>query len=672
MTNGDTAADKRPPDGKVESERRSGLPESTLPALRNECLLSLIDLLPEPIFGVDGNGRVLVWNRALESLTGVRREEMIGQGDHAYALPFYGERRPCLIDLVWKDDPETESRYPVLHRKGPVVYAEGFAPVIGAYFKAKAYPIFDARGNRLGALESVQDITERKLAEAALRESEERYRLLFEHGIDAVLDLNQDGRINDANVEACRIFGRSREELVGLTLEELTDGTDTRFGFAKREFWKADRHRGEITFLRPDGTSFPGAVSLTPYWRKDGSYHVSLIVKDITSRKRAEAVLCMHRDRLAELVAERTAELTRMNKKLQAEIREHKKTERALRMTEELFRSAFQNAGAGMALVAPDGRWLQVNRTLCEIVGYSEAELLATDLQAVTHPADSGRDKDCVGRLFSRSARSCHFEKRFLHKWGDVVWVSLNLSLVRDLREHPLYFVVQIQDITAAKEAEEKIRNYQEQLRSLASELTLAGERERRRIAAGLHDHISQNLVLSRLKLEALRRSFAVDVQESIDEVLGLIARTIEYSRSLTFDLSPPVLYELGLEAAVEVLGERFEAQYGVSFNFRDDGQPKPVRHETRILLFMAVRELLANTAKHARAGLVSVSLVREHDTIRICVADDGRGFDPSAQTNGYGLFSIRERLESLGGNMRIESEPGKGTRVILTAPLEM
>jgi signal transduction histidine kinase len=145
----------------------------------------------------------------------------------------------------------------------------------------------------------------------------------------------------------------------------------------------------------------------------------------------------------------------------------------------------------------------------------------------------------------------------------------------------------------------------------------------------------------------------------------------------LTFDLSPPILYQLGFEAALEWLTEQTSEQYGIMVAFEDDEQEKELSDDIKILLFQAVRELLTNVVKHARAQNAKVSIQRDNSHIRICVEDNGVGFTTSsrdvskAANEGFGLFSIGERLDHLGGQFEIESKPSHGTRATLVAPLK-
>jgi DNA-binding response OmpR family regulator len=209
-------------------------------------------------------------------------------------------------------------------------------------------------------------------------------------------------------------------------------------------------------------------------------------------------------------------------------------------------------------------------------------------------------------------------------------------------------------DRIGRKQAEERLLTYHNRLRSLASALSLAEEQERR------------------VRELAPSDSF----RNVVDEAIEVIDRTIEETRSLVFQVSSPILYELGFVAAVESLTQKSQEKHGIPIDFEDDGKSKPLSDDVRVLLFQAVRELLANVVRHAQAKTVEVSVVKKNDEILVDVKDDGIGFEPveigpaMGQDMRFGLFSIRERLESLGGGMKIASRRGHGTRVTLSAPL--
>jgi len=232
-------------------------------------------------------------------------------------------------------------------------------------------------------------------------------------------------------------------------------------------------------------------------------------------------------------------------------------------------------------------------------------------------------------------------------------------------------------DRTARKQAEERLLTYHNRLRSLASALSLAEEQERRRIATEVHENIGQNLAFAKIKLGKVWELASSDgLRDAVDEVIKVIDETIEDTRSLVYQVSSPILYQLGFVAAVESLTQQSQKQHGIAIEFEDDGQPKPLSDDVRVLLFQAVRELLANVVRHAQAKTAEVSVAKEGDQILVDVKDDGIGFEPAEiglamdQDKKFGLFSIRERLESLGGAMKVASRRDHGTRVTLSAPL--
>ena len=231
-------------------------------------------------------------------------------------------------------------------------------------------------------------------------------------------------------------------------------------------------------------------------------------------------------------------------------------------------------------------------------------------------------------------------------------------------------------DVTERRLAQRELEEYQKRLRSMTSELATVEERERRRIAVDLHDRVGQTLAICTTRAKSLREALAgSSKRDEINGILKMLSQTIQDTRALTFELSPPLLYELGLSSAVEWLAEHVQEHYGLEVQFRDDGVPKPLKEDLKILLFRSTRELLINTVKHARAGWARVSLSTDGHRIAVNVEDNGVGLTGDVMetkaAKGFGLFSIRERLEPLGGTLEILSQPRKGSRVTLTAPLE-
>ncbi len=232
------------------------------------------------------------------------------------------------------------------------------------------------------------------------------------------------------------------------------------------------------------------------------------------------------------------------------------------------------------------------------------------------------------------------------------------------------------------QKANQEMENYQKHLRSLASELSLTEERERRHLATDLHDHIGQALALSKIKLGLLQRiANSPDISKPLAEVRELIEQMIQDTRSLNFKLSLPVLYELGFEAAVDWLATDMHQQHGIQIQVEYNGQTSVLNNEVSVLLFQMVRELLFNIVKHAQATMAKIAIQKVGNQLQVEVADNGVGFDPAKNdfkkndskkcgVDGFGLFSIRERLNYFAGGLEIESEPGHGSRINMTIPI--
>ena len=368
------------------------------------------------------------------------------------------------------------------------------------------------------------------------------------------------------------------------------------------------------------------------------------------------------------------------------DITQRKQIEDQLRESEERFRNAFEFAAIGMALAAPDGRWLRVNRALCDLVGYSEAELLALDFQSITHPGDLAADLVYMRGLLEGSISHCQYEKRYLHKSGRVVWILLSGSLVRDGAGAPLYFIGQMQDITQRKEAVETLQEYNQRLKALSHQILQTQETERRRLARELHDEIGQMLTTVGMRLHQLKSKWAVDLRakggeksqilSALDEDIEFVNRTIEQVREMSLNLRPPMLDILGLEATLRWHAENQSQRTGLDIRIEGHLDEKRLPADLEIACFRIVQETLTNVVRHARAKHVCIELRREEHELLLIVSDDGVGFDVQAvqsragRGGSFGVLAMRERAELLGGRIDIESAPGRGTRVCARFPM--
>lgn len=234
-------------------------------------------------------------------------------------------------------------------------------------------------------------------------------------------------------------------------------------------------------------------------------------------------------------------------------------------------------------------------------------------------------------------------------------------------------------DLTEQKQTEAKLADHRERLSSLSLQLTVAEERERNRIAADLHDWVGHSLALARVQLSRVQKTISEPTaSESLQDLSLLLRRTAKDVRDLIFDLSPPFLDELGFPGAIaEWLDGAVAKKTLLEVSYSYDETPLSIDKETATLLYRSVRELVTNTIKHADATRVDVTISVDQGALISRVRDNGNGFNPATDglqnrnSGVFGLFSIHERMQSLGGHLEIESTPGTGTTITLYIPTD-
>jgi len=643
---------------------------------KSALLVKVINSVPDFVFAKDTKLRTIICNEAYASAVGKKPDEMIGHTDieNGWDPELVCGNPAKGIRGFENDDRDALSGKTVHNPYDPANTPNGVL-----IFDTYKMPLHGKDGEIIGMLGIARDITESKHAEEALRKSEEKFRGLANRSFDMIFMTDTRGFIKYLSPASERIFGYKPEEMVGkhfanfLIKSEIPKATK-RFTEKLRGkkfdvlYIEAKRKDGSRVFIELDYSSViqDGKVSGTQG-----------IIKDVTERRKTEEQLQKAHEELEIRVKQRTADLAGVVEDLQNEIAERKRAEESLRNTEERFRTIFENTIVGLYRTTPDGRILIANPALVKMMGCRSFKELAK-FNVEKNGFDPSTPRSIFKNSIKKDGRVIGLESVWLRPDGTKLFVSESAFAVKNGKGKIIYYEGTAHDITKRKEAEEKLMLYQQQLRSLASELSLAEERLRRRIAAELHDHIAQNLAISKIKLESLTSDAEPALVKSLNEVNGLISQTIEATRSLTFEISPPVLYELGFEAAVNWLAKQTRKRFGLEVEFADDGKPKPLNTDIRVLLFQAVRELLVNVVKHAMAKKAKVFTRRIQKNIQITVEDNGVGFDVEAISavkdpakGGFGLFNIRERLDQIGGSVIINARAGKGTQITLTAPIE-
>lgn len=347
--------------------------------------------------------------------------------------------------------------------------------------------------------------------------------------------------------------------------------------------------------------------------------------------------------------------------------------ETGLRESEERYRQLVELSPNGIG-VERDKKIMFVNTSATRLLGAKNSdELVGRQIFDFVHPGF----RECTHRQMEylrRKRKSLPLrENVFVRVDGRSIYVEVAATpLVYE--DRPAAQIV-FRDITERKLAQERIISDQKQLRLLTAELLLTEERERHEIATALHDSLGPILAFSKRELGALQKTVPAGVAVSLKNISDNISEAIKQTRTLTFDLSPPTLYTLGFEIAVEELAENFCQEHKLEYSFRNTEEPKPLADAVKVLLYRSIREMLINIAKHAKANRVKIVISRAGDDIEITIDDDGRGFEPSVlngRSKGLGLFSVRERLRHIGGKLEIRSKRNNGTRVTLTAPLKI
>jgi PAS domain S-box-containing protein len=348
----------------------------------------------------------------------------------------------------------------------------------------------------------------------------------------------------------------------------------------------------------------------------------------------------------------------------------------ALIESEAQLRTLINRAPVGIVLLDNDAVIQECNSAFHTMLGYNRAELIGAGFNQAMHSNDVFQSKKQYAELIEGKIEVYRMEQRYIRKDLREVWGSLSASTVRTGDGEIRFIILMIEDATERRKAEKKIISYQKKLRLLTSRLSLDEERKRHLCATNLHDHIGQVLLFIRLKIGKLLQD-RDEKDPDLQEIINLIDQVIKCTRSLIYELSPPILYELGLEDSIEWLSDNLAKQHGIKVKLNRDNNAKSLNTEMSILLFQAVREVFDNIVKHAKARVATTSIKRDGNDLLVIVEDDGVGFDPqitdlkSHKDHGLGLFGIGERLEHVGGRFAVESNLGKGTIVTISLPME-
>jgi PAS domain S-box-containing protein len=488
--------------------------------------------------------------------------------------------------------------------------------------------------------------------------AESIYRLIVETMKEAAFTVTFDGRIQYCNAQLGEFLKRPINQILGHGLNEFVDPENQSAAESLLIGAQERTVKQRLVFADTDGCQVPAYISANVLNQPDG-LSICVVATDLTDLENS----------------------TEMIQQLRCQ-------QEALRESEQRFRSVLENSQDVIyRLNVQTGSYEYISPSVLAVTGFSSDELIALPAEAapaMIHPEDMPVLRAAWACLDETGQGKAEYRQRA--KNGDYRWLSNCMSLTRDSNGRPLYRDGNIRDVTERKQQEleirrakddleQRVRERTEQLRALAGELTLTEQRERKRLAKVLHDHIQQLLVAAKYRLTVLGRDEKDSVKQAAGEIGELIDQSIAASRSLTAELSPPILHEAGLNAGLEWLARWMADKQHLHVDLEMDAI-EPLTETTKILLFESVRELLFNAVKHSKTRSVRIRLRSAEGLLKLVVSDEGIGFDPKILPpagepgGGFGLFSIIERLQLIGGRVEIDSSPGRGSRFVLHVPI--
>ncbi|WP_447976934.1 PAS domain S-box protein [Candidatus Nitrospira bockiana] len=591
----------------------------------------------EGIVVYDRHLRYVLWNPFMERLTGLSAQHVIGK--HASEIfPFLAEQggldllaRALGGDVVSTGD--LEVRIPATGRS--------------AWLSARFTPHDDGQGRIIGVIGTVSDMTQRKQAEAELKESQERFRLCVD---------GSNAGIWDWDLRTNRVYLSPKwKSMLGYTDDEV---------HSSLEAWESrihpdDREAALSTLSEFVDGARPRYEIEYRVRHKDGSYRWVL----------SQAVCLRYADGKAYRVAGSHIDVT-----------ERKHAEAALRESEERLRLAVTATGVGIWdwQVAPNR--VVWSPRVADIFGLSPGEFEGRYEAYVAriHPEDRDRVLHAIDAALHEGA-DYDLEHRILAPDGGVRWVACKGAVLRDVGGRPARMLGTVQDVTERRLADEERREAMQRLKTLSGRLEVIREEERARIARELHDELGVGLTC--LKIDLCRLAAKVehvsegtsrqDLLNKLHAMTEFVDATIASVQRLVTELRPTVLDDLGLVAALEWQTQDFQRRTGIPCRLQVDEADISVDAERATAIFRICQEALTNVARHAKAGQVRVRLTQEHGVVCLDVTDDGQGIPPDklADPRSLGLLGMRERADLVGGEVLVRRSPEGGTTVSLRLP---
>jgi len=549
-----------------------------------------------------------------------------------------------------QDKPHVFAALPDLFEKGHYSHEYRFLHKDGSYrwMHDQLKLIRDSEGNPIEIVGFWMDITDRKKMEEALRESEDKYRTIFETTETATAIIDEDATILLANAEFGKLCGYSKEEI---------EGNKRWTEFVRQE--DLERMKEYHRLRRMDPNAAPRSYEFGFTDRRGNVRDIHLSIAMIPGTQKSVASLL--------------------------DITELKRAAEALQESEKRYRLLAENLTDVIWTMDMNLRYTYVSPSVEGLRGYSVKEVMNQRMEEVLTPTSH----EVAKKVFAEELATEQIEERgrftsrtldleLRRKDGSTVWTEVKVTFLRGPDGRPIEILGVTRDITERKRAEEALRESEGRLHLLSSHLLTAQETERKRISIELHDELGQALIALKLRLSSIQRKLRKDQKVLRDEceyTQRSIEQIIENVRRLSQDLSPYLLENLGLTAALRRLIGDLGKDHKIETSLDITDVDNSLSQKRQLIVYRIIQEALTNIRRHAQATRISVAIKKEQNRLSFWVEDDGKGFDvKQAMTRdvderGLGLAAVEERVRMLGGSLDIRSEIGRGTKISFTIP---
>ncbi len=584
--------------------------------LEKELSDSIVNSLPGVFYLYNKEGRFYRWNKNLSEVTGYSDEEI--RRLHPLEL-FDDDDKALLTQKI-----ESVFEFGEDFVEAPLLCKDGSK--IPFYFTGRVIQ-YEGEVCLMGV---GLDISDRVRSQDELNKSEEKYRTIIEQASDGIFISDLTGKYEDINSKGVKLTGYSKEELLEINLFDLMPPEDAVNNPPKlNQIMEGNVVLNERVLRTKSGELIE--IEVSAKLLADGRFIG--IVRDITERKR---------------------------------------TQEALRKSEEKYRLLFnQNPTPMWMLSWPHSQFLDVNNAAIKFYGYSKEEFLkmkGNDIatQKNDHPEDYRLDELVNGKDYAGISD---------HRKKDGTSVKVNIIAHNILYEGTDAVLVLANDVTEKILAEEALKKSHQELRQLATHLEKVRETERTHIAREIHDELGQQLTGLKMDISWLNRKIKdqdTEVHLKIAETIQLIDTTVKTVRRISTELRPSILDDLGLIAALEWQSEEFEKRFEIKCVFKSNVAEARVGADLATGIFRIYQECLTNVLRHSQAAMVSSFLRIEDRMLRFTITDNGKGFVATdiANKKTLGLLGMKERTNLLGGTYEITSSPGEGTSVLIIVPL--